>query len=138
MSIEEAIYYKLTNDTDVAAIVSTRVYPMKLPPNPTYPAITYQRISTARWHNYAGASGRARPRFQIDCWLDGSNRAEAYDDARDLATKVRKCLDGFKGDIDTESDVGGVTLDSERDIWEDLAQVHRVTMDFIFPHFEST
>jgi len=132
MTIEKDIHYQLTDDTDVSALVSSRVYPMKLPQGWTLPAITYQRISGERAHNLSGPSGRARPRFQIDCW------AADYDGGKDLANKVRLCLDGFKGDINTESDVGGITLEADRDIWEDDIDVYRISMDFIIPHFEAT
>ena len=132
MTIEKDIHYKLKNDADILALVSSRVYPMKLPQGWTLPAITYQRVSGARDHCLNGASGRARPRFQIDCW------AEDYDGVKDLADKVRLCLHGFKGDIDTESDVGGIILEADRDIWEESIDAFRVSMDFIIPHFEAT
>jgi len=132
MTIEKDIYYILKSDTDVAALVGTRIYPMKLPQRWTLPAITYQKISGDRAPSYAGASGRTRPRFQVDCWDDN------YLDVKDLADKVRKCLDGHKGDINTESNVGGIHLEGDRDIWEDNIDVFRVTMDFVIPHFETT
>ena len=132
MTIEKDIHYILKNNANVTALVIARIYPMKLPQNWTLPAIVYQRISGARWANYSGASGRARPRFQIDCY------ASDYDGAKDLSDKVRKCLDGFKGDINTESNVGGIHLEGDRDIWEEATGVYRVTMDFIIPHFETT
>ena len=132
MTIEKDIHYALSDDADVSTLVSSRVYPMKLPQGWTLPAITYQRISGERAHCLGGPSGRARPRFQIDCW------AEDYDGAKDLADKVRLCLDGFKGNINTESDVGGIILEGDRDIWEEEINIYRVTMDFIIPHFEAT
>jgi len=132
MTIEKDIHYKLKKDVDVSALVSKRIYPMKLPQGWTLPAITYQRVSGVREHNLSGPSGRARPRFQIDCWDDD------YLDAKDLANKVRLCLDGFKGDINTESDVGGIILEADRDIWEESINVYRISMDFIIPHFEAT
>lgn len=132
MTIEKDIHYALANDADVSALVSSRIYPLKLPQGWTLPAVTYQRVSGYREHCLSGASGRARPRFQIDCW------ASDYDDVKDLADKVRLCLDGFKGDINTESDVGGITLEADRDLWEENIDTYRVSMDFIIPHFEAT
>lgn len=130
MSIEQDLYYKLKNNANVSGVVSSRIYPMQLPQGWTLPALTYQRISTPRATILSGPSGRARPRFQIDCWADN------YETIKDLATKVRGCLDGFKGDINTESNVGGIILESERDILEDEINVYRVIMEFIIPHFE--
>jgi len=132
MTIEKDIHYRLSHDPDVSAAATGGIWPMKLEQGWTLPAITYQRISGERAHNLGGPSGRARPRFQIDCW------AADYDGAKDLSNKVRLCLDGFKGDINTESDVGGITLEGDRDIWEEEIKIYRVTMDFIIPHFEAT
>ena len=129
--IEKDIHYELSNDTDVKALVSTRVYPLKLPQGWTLPAITYQLVSNERAHTLAGPSGRIRPRFQIDCWDDD------YEDVKTLATAVRQCLDGFKDDSNTESDIGGITLVGERDIWEEQIKLFRISMDFIIPHFET-
>ena len=132
VSAEEILYSLLTNESDVTDLTGLRIYPNLLPQGCAMPAITYQRISGHREHCLGGPSGRARPRFQIDCW------AADYDGAKDLANKVRLCLDGFKGDINTESDVGGITLEADRDIWEDDINVYRISMDFIIPHFETT
>lgn len=132
MTIEKDIYHKLSNDTDVSGLVSSRIYPMKLPQKWTLPSITYQRISGDRDHCLDGPSGRARPRFQVDCWDD------SYSGVKTLADKVRLCLNGFKGDINTETNVGGIILTSDRDIWEEDIGVYRITMDFIVPHFEAT
>lgn len=44
MSLEGAIYSRLTTTAGVTALVSTRVYPIELPERPTYPAATYQRV----------------------------------------------------------------------------------------------
>jgi hypothetical protein len=40
-TIEEALFYKLANDSSVKAIVSTRVYPIKFPQDVTLPCLTY-------------------------------------------------------------------------------------------------
>ena len=131
MTIEKDIYYELNNDAIVGGLVGDRIYPLKLPQRWTLPAITYQKVSGERAHCLGGPSGRARPRFQIDCWAD------TYSGVKDLADGVRLCLDGFKGDINTESDVGGIILTGEYDIWEESIEVFRITMDFIIPHFET-
>lgn len=43
--IEERLYNLLKNDTQIAALVSTRIYPMILPLKVTYPCISFQTIS---------------------------------------------------------------------------------------------
>ena len=46
--IEEDLYTYLTSDPTVSGYVSTRIYPVKMPQNVTYPAITYQLIGSTR------------------------------------------------------------------------------------------
>ncbi len=131
MAIEEALKTYLEADATVGGLVSTRVWPMKLKDGWTLPAITYQRISGPRTHDTNGPTGRATPRFQVDCWAD------SYSGVRALAVAVRARLDGAKGTIGGEANVGGIYIDSERDIYEDEIKVYRVSMDFMVPHDES-
>lgn len=137
MSIESGIYTALTTDTDVAALITNgdspetfRVYPLRLKEGYSLPAISYQRISTDRLHDLDGPTGRASPRFQIDCW------AASYSTVRDLATKVRAVLDGHKGTLGGEANVGGIHQQGERDGFEEDIETYRVTMDFFIPHAE--
>jgi len=130
--IEESIHYELRHDADITALVSNRIYPLLLPQEVTYPAISFQLISSQRIHDIGGPTGRAHPRIQIDCW------AETYSGVKDLSNEVRLCLDGFKGTINAETDIGGIYLDGERDIYEVSIDIYRVTMDFFVPHGEST
>lgn len=134
MQIESALYNHLANNASIVAKVGTRIYPVKLPQGVELPAITYQRISGVREHNIAGPSGRARPRIQIDCW------AESYSEAKSVADTVRLVLDGHKGNFghgdNTMEDVGGIRFLGDNDIWEEGAEINRVSMDFSIPHFE--
>jgi len=133
MSIEEGIRYILINDTDVAALISARVYPMLMPQGYTLPAIVYQRISVDRPHTLdQGPVGRAIGRFQVDCY------AETYAAVNELANKVRLALDGFKGDMGSQSvSVGGIHLMSDRDLFEEATEIYRVTHDYFVPYFET-
>ena len=132
MSIETGLRTQLVNNTAVAAIVGSRVYPVKMPLGYTLPCISYQRISSERYPFLDGPSGRVIPRFQVDCY------AESYSDVRELAEKVRLALDGFKGALGSEAHVGGISIQSERDLWEDNTEVFRVTQDYLVPHIETT
>ncbi len=131
MSIEIGIRNRLTSDTDMAALVSTRVYPMRLPQGYSLPAVSYQRISAERRHELStGPIGWAFTRFQFDCW------AGSYSDLRDLAEAVRKCLDGFSGTVDG-THVGGIYIEGERETFEEDVEIYRVTMDFLIPYKET-
>lgn len=131
MSIETGLYSELTTDVDVAALVSTRVYPLTLPQGYTLPAITYQRVSTERLRDLTGSSGWVMARFQIDCW------AASYSAARGLADKVRAALDGQVDTLGSETGVGMIGLMGEREILEEEIESYRVSFDFMIPYTET-
>ncbi len=131
--VEQAIYDRLSNYAGLTALVSTRIYPMVLPQNPTYPAVRYQRISGTRLSAIDVDIGIAQPRFQVDCY------AETYLGVKSLFTEVRGALQRWTG---THS--GVVVLDSrmeggDRDFYEDDPPgkpVYGVGSDWVIDHRE--
>lgn len=132
MTIEEAITAHLLADAGVAALVATRVYPVKMPQRPTYPAVTYFRVSGPREHSQSGPSGLAHPRFQLDCM------AATYAGAKTLAAAVRLALDGFRGSMGGGGgvDVNAVFIEDDRDDQDDDIQVYWVSLDAVVWHNE--
>jgi len=110
--------------------VSGRIYPVKLPQNPTYPALTYQVITGPRDYTQDGPDGATRFRVQIDI------RDTTYTGCR----TVRDALVGGVSGLNHEPfgspavEVLGCFIDSERDFYEsalDAArpEVFRKSMD---------
>lgn len=112
------------------ALVANRVYPMKLPQNPTLPAITYQKISGLRVQSHDGPSGLAYPRFQVSCW------GESYSDAKQVAEEVRQDLDGYQGLMGVVQ-VGAALLQNEIDFYIPETGYYHVPVDFIIWHDET-
>ena len=132
MIIEEALVAYLTGYAGLSALIGTRLYPLRLPENPTYGAVTYHRISGPRVQSHSGPSGLAYPRFQFDCY------ATSYLGAKNVATQVRIALDGFKG---TMGGTSGVAVSSalsqnDRDFYDPATRTWRVSTDFIIGHAE--
>lgn len=139
MSIETAVANYVITDGTVAGLVVARIYPLRLPQNPTYPALVFRRVSGPQLHNLAGAAGRATPRLQIDCY------AETYLEAKDLAAAVKARLDGYRGTMDTaDSPAVTFTVDTcklENSLDFDESDVpnktlHRIAQDYIVNHRE--
>lgn len=129
MTIETGIFDLLSNTSAVSTLVSARIYPLRLPQDPTYPAITYRRISGVRINNLLAASGRAHPRFQIDCW------GSTITSARAVATAVRQALNCYRGLMDDVT--ASVHIENEIDLDEDDAKVYRVSQDYFISHTET-
>ena len=134
ITIEEGLFAYLSANAGVSALVSTRIYPNKLPQTVTLPALTYQRIDSPRVHSHdsSGSVGTARPRFQFDCW------ATTYAAAKALSDALRGALNGYKGTMGTTSPVTvqSALIQSER--FDDYADagVCRISCDYIIWHLE--
>lgn len=132
---ELAVYTLLKNAAAVSALVGARIYPLTAPQKPTYPLITYQRISGPRWTTLDGPTGIAQPRIQVDAY------ATTYAGAKALAAAIRQTLDGYRGAVSTTAGnvrIGGVRLETDQDLYEDDVDpaLYRVQMDFMVTHEE--
>lgn len=134
ISIEEGLTYQLKNHAGLNALISGRVYPLRLPQSATLPAVTYQRISTPRvlTHDQA-AGGLATPRFQFNCI------AENYDTAKAIVAQVRAALNGFRGSFGSGAStvtVWGSLSDNELDQFDPESGLYWTMTDYIIQHEE--
>lgn len=84
--IETELYTILSADATIAAATSSRIYPLVMPQNVTFPAITYQRISDNPVNDLSGYSNLSNPHLAINCW------ATRYDEAKELAENVHDAM----------------------------------------------
>lgn len=130
MNIEIALRTVLVDAPAVAALVDTRVYPMVLPQDPTYPAITYQTITGSSEYSMEGPSNLAAPRMQLDLYAGTAGALF------DLRGAVMKALSGFAGAVGSPPvKIYGAFKQMEIDRYEqDLEQagprVWHKTLDF--------
>jgi hypothetical protein len=129
MTLEQALFSYLGNYAGLKALVSTRIYPIIMPQNPTLPAVTYQKISGVVDYVMDGTSIK-RPRIQVDAW------AKSYGAVRGVAEQVKAALDRYTG---TMGGTGGVEIigtwiENETDLFEPDTGLYRVSLDFRFEH----
>lgn len=122
-TIAEALRTYIISDVTVGALVSTRMYPNKLPQNPTMPAITYQYIGGDSVMSHDGASGLGNPIMQIDCW------GSTYSEMDALFEAVRKRINGAKGTL-SGVQTQGIFLARRRDLYEYETKLHRRSSDW--------
>lgn len=130
MSVGGDLRTFLLADATLSGLIGTRLYPLKMPQKPTYPAITYQWVTGQRVHSTDGASGLAGPRVQFDCW------AETYLAMESVFEALRLRLDGYQGAAGTTK-VQGAFFDNERDLYEDKVEIYRRSVDYFIWHSES-
>lgn len=134
MVLDEAIHALLVASSPVTTIVSTRVYPIRMPDNPTIPCITYQRVSNTREHCISMEKASfTETIFQIDCWVKQSDGMSVL---RALATAVRTLLDDFRG-ITSGVDIQAILSENEFDQpWDDTSKIFGVTQRYRIFHRE--
>ncbi len=136
MSIEDGLRTHLLADGPVAALVvdsslavpfRDRVYPLKLPQEPTYPALTLEIVSDIPYRGLSGDHDKEVIRARIHCW------AETFSGAIDLAGKVRTAVADFSGTMGTTA-VSSAKFETWNDIYEDVPEVYRRVADFMITH----
>jgi len=126
-TITTSLYTYLAADGGITALASTRIYPVVIPQNPTFPLITYQVVSTPVLHTLDGTSA-PNSRIQIDCW------AETALAAHGLADAVETALDNYSGTMNSADVVSGSLLINRQDIFEEDVEDYRVLLEFSLIH----
>lgn len=129
--LEEAVYSRLSTSVAVAALVSTRIYPQKIPQEAALPAVAYARISALRVKAHAAPTGLARARMQVMCV------ARSYSDVKVLATAVRKSMEGVMGTVGGLV-IQGSWLETDADEYGDAEGLYSVRQDFMVWYREAT
>lgn len=129
MSIEDAIYSRLSTFAALELLVTNRIYPQQGPQGVAKPYIVYGRISTERISALGADTDIAQARFQFNCYSD------TYDNARDVFEQVRAAMQRWKG---TEA---GITIEdsfieTERDEYEQDTTLFYVIADIIIIYRE--
>jgi len=100
MNEGKAIYSILTSDSDVSAIVGTRVYPQIAAQGAAFPFVVYVLQDTSPSDTKSGVSTLDEVRYDIVV------ASETYAEVSDLTEKIRTALDRYSGTV------AGVVIDS--------------------------
>ena len=123
MTVEAAVFDLLSNDAGVSGVVSNRIYPVKLPQDPTYPAVTYFRVSALRHSAMGKDTGLVEKRIQISSW------AKLYSEVNDLADRVRDAMQRTRG-VFSGVEILDIFMDGDGpEIWEDEVNVYQAITD---------
>lgn len=117
----------LQADANVGALVDDRLYPLRLPQNPTLPAVSFVRISDTVEHTLGVDHPIYLSRFQFSAW------SAVYDEAKDVAEAVRAALSRYRGTA------GGVVFsdiffDSSLDLFDGEARLCQSVVEFLVWH----
>lgn len=124
MSVEKAVYARLSTATGLTALTSTRIAPAVNPQGVTYPSVTFRVISEERVTAMGSDPGIARARVQVDAWSDDFAEAEP------VANQVRAALQRYRGTSATVEVLDVFVLNRTHLYQEDPVNVHQVSQDF--------
>lgn len=101
VTAEEFVFYVLTNDATVAAIIGTEVYSEFVKTGIPKPYVVYSRFRNEHSHHMGGASGLSWPVMYVHSY------SPTIIELTSLMDAIRLSLDGFpKGDVT----IGGNTI----------------------------
>jgi hypothetical protein len=111
MDVGSALRAKLLTETSVAEALGKRIYPVRFPQAPTYPAATYQVATTTTGYATDGPSGDCHVRIQFDVY------AATYKAVLAVASTIRAALNGWSGTAgDPAVTIIGVFWHNEMDL----------------------
>lgn len=125
-NVGEIIYALLTAAPSVTALVATRVYPNELPQGSELPAIVYTVVSDVPESSLDGSieSAVQGARVQVDCYARPDQAAGAYKRVHAVSNAVKSLLGNLSNTVNSGF------FESERDMFDNATQYHRVSMDF--------
>ncbi len=88
--ISEELFAYLSSDPGVSALVGTRIYPERLPQEPTYPCLLYLRVDITPDYSQDGEDETHNGRWQISAF------AKTYSDSQSLVSVVRQAMRGWQ------------------------------------------
>lgn len=133
--IRSALRTYLLANSEVAALIGTRLYLTRIPENGSFPCVTFRRAGSGRHQDMRAASGYAEASFDFEIWSDDSEEVEA------VCESLRQALQGYRGLMDT-TPVSRVTLEDEQDFFHpplsgDDVGVHRTLVRYVIGYSES-
>ncbi len=128
-SPEKAAARAIAADPAVAALLGERIWPVIAPQSASLPFATWRRTGVQRSQTLSGPMGMATVLLAVDVF------STTYEEARDIADRVRSVLDGWGGAVSEYVSVRNVSLDSESDGFVqlaggDLPHVYQVTQSY--------
>jgi hypothetical protein len=95
MSLSEApeafLFQRLTSQTAVSSLISSRVYPLIAPQGTPLPLVVYQRIAVERPQSLGGNVGNPVVTLQLTTY------GTSYTSVKSIARAVRLAVDGWTG-----------------------------------------
>lgn len=126
MMLEQAIYSYISTYPGLIALVGSRIYPLVMPQNPTYPTVVYSRVSRVYEKDLSGTAwNQSRMQFSV--------YATKYSDAKAVAEQIRAAFRDYKGEINGIN-IMLADVTNEIDLYEPDTALYHVLVDILIIH----
>jgi len=92
----KGVYHILSNNTTLADIVGTNIFPMAVPQGTRFPALVINTDSTLPNFHKQSPSGLLRVNLQLEIYSD------SYEEIENIKNACRTALDSYKGTANGE------------------------------------
>lgn len=125
--IEKAVYELLAGDSVIFSAVGSRLYPHVKTGKAPAPYIVYTQVTGNPSVTISAADGQQSSTLQVDVYDEDPSNCRAY------ADMVKNALHKFSG---TQSGVAiqYILMQSQRPDYDQEAELHRMTLEFIAKH----
>jgi hypothetical protein len=124
------LYEKITGNPEIAAIIASRMYPVALPQTPTVPAVVYFFDNATSTLSHSGPSGLESATLRVDSWADN------FDEAKNLAAKIKEILNGWKKNVPLGA-VQGTFFKGEKDIFDEDKTLYSTQQTYLIHYTET-
>lgn len=130
MTIEAAIYNRLSNHSGLTALTSTRIYPNEdVRKDTSTPYLTYLKITSPRVHAMGVDPGLVRATYRF------STYSESFTDVFNVAIQLKAALDRWRGTLESTI-IQDTLFEDEWDLYEDETKLHHRVQQFEIIHEE--
>jgi hypothetical protein len=121
---------RLLADAGVSSFAGTRIYPIILPQNPLYPAITYSIEDETFGETFDEATtDYVETQVQVDAW------GNTYAEAKNLYLAIKASLANFTGMMGSTK-VYRLRFESSVEVYESAVKAYRISSIFLITHKE--
>jgi hypothetical protein len=123
--MQQGLYSLLTSTSAITDLIGARVTPVVIPPNVTFPCLSFTDISMVADPLLQGP-GTSTKRIRFDCW------GKSYNDAKNLQAALHSLFDGYVGTLPDGTVIQETQLGNELDLYESDNRIYRSMTEYLF------
>ena len=129
MSIEDAIYTRLSGHAGLTAIIGVRHYPVIAPQNPVAPYVVWRRSGTNKISLLSVDTDISQVEYQFECY------ATTFEVARSIVNELRLALQRYSATV-SGTVIMDITIENDEDDYDDMENLFYSSFQVTITHRE--